>query len=506
MLTTHRYQEGLFSPRQLIFTPHQVLFHCTEGQQSEIFTEPISWQVDKPLCVRDLSVWNHIEAFSKRDLAYDRDVLDAIKATMSTYTSGSGGQAAFLWGVPFAESPRPLDSSEVRTHASRLNEVPIESASQVFCYGLAWKASRRNPEAIAKASQRRTYFPTWSWASADGSVEFLPTKWPSKTENGWISSELAVSIEDVDGRVAPISQYLRKGYPSESSRYLHVDGWSLRDAMIIDPTRGEALVELGEEKYRLKGRFALDPLSGEHHKEVCAILSETQNIKRRWEALIVYIPKSFYKTPFVVILVKVDDPERSNSDVYERVGYVHDLYVERIPRVDREATRRVQAIPKPSMKWAIEEVRQLELEGVEDPLDEKEESLGEGNEEALDENEDIFDEDEDFLDLLRKANVAILGATKQATLDKQEALGEGKYKNSERLDESTFEVISKADANSPERSSLGIDFDGGDSDCDLASTDSYDMGDDFITCEATCGRDQRFFRCLPLVRRNLIIR
>ncbi|UPL02256.1 hypothetical protein LCI18_013190 [Fusarium solani-melongenae] len=69
------YQEGLFSPRQLIFTPHQVLFHCAEGQQSEIFTEPASWRVDKPLCVRDLSVWNHIEAFSKRDLAYDHDVL-----------------------------------------------------------------------------------------------------------------------------------------------------------------------------------------------------------------------------------------------------------------------------------------------------------------------------------------------------------------------------------------------------------------------------------------------
>ncbi|KAM6516447.1 hypothetical protein FALCPG4_014630 [Fusarium falciforme] len=271
--------------------------------------------------------------------------------------------------------------------------------------------------------------------------------------------------------------------------------------MIINPTRGEALVELGEEKYRLKGRFALDPLSGEHHKEVCTTLSETQNSKKRWEALIVYIPKSFYKTPFVVILVKVDDPERPNSDVYERVGYVHDLYVGRIPRVDREATRQVQTIPNPSMRWAIEEVRQLELERerqraeavercraakakrlregterlqekasqtwdgfwtyplrphgvgtnarsslesttqgkvVEDLLNEKEESLGEGNEEALDENEDIFDKDEDFLDFLRKANAATLDAIKWKTLDKQEALGEGKDKNSERLDESTF--------------------------------------------------------------------
>ncbi|KAM6508734.1 hypothetical protein FSOLCH5_011733 [Fusarium solani] len=564
------YQEGLFSPRQLIFTPHQVLFHCTEGQQSEMFTEPVSWQVNKPLCVRDLSIWNHIEAFSKRNLTDDSDVLDAIKATMSTYTRGSGGQAAFLWGVPFAESPRPLDSSEIRTHASRLSEDPIESASQVFCYGLAWKASRRNPEATPKTSQRRTYFPTWSWASADGSVEFLLTKWPSKTEKEWISSELAVSIEDVDGRVAPISQYLRKGYPCEPSRYLHVDGWSLRDAMVIDPIRREALVELGEEKFRLKGCFALDPLSGEHHKEVCTMLSETQNSKKRWETLIVHIPKGFYKTPFVVILVKVDDPERPSNHVYERVGYIHDLHVERIPRADREATRQVQTIPNPSMRWAIEEVRQLELQRerqraeveercraakarrlqeeaerlqeeasrtwdgfwthplqphgvstntrsspesttqgkeVEDPLDEKEESLGEGNEEALDENED--DEDDDFLDFLSKAHPAILHATKQVTLDKQEALGDGKGGNSERLRESTFEVISKADANSPERSSLDIDFDGGDdtdSDCDSASTDSYDMGDDFITGQATCGRDQRFFRCLPMVRRSLIIR
>jgi hypothetical protein len=147
--------------------------------------------------------------------------------------------------------------------------------------------------------------------------------------------------------------------------------------------------------------------------------------------------------------------------------------------------------------------------GVEDPLDEKEESLGKGNKEGLDENEDIFDEDEDFLDFLSKAHTAILDETEQTMLDKQEALGEGKDKNSERLDKSTFEVVSKADANSPERSSLGIDFDGGDdtdSDCDSASTDSYDWGDDFITCQATCGRDQRFFRHLPMVRRSLIIR
>ncbi|RSL40832.1 hypothetical protein CEP54_016005 [Fusarium duplospermum] len=46
------YQEGLFSPRKLIFAPDQVLFHCTEGQQSEIFTTPVSSKVDKPFCAR----------------------------------------------------------------------------------------------------------------------------------------------------------------------------------------------------------------------------------------------------------------------------------------------------------------------------------------------------------------------------------------------------------------------------------------------------------------------
>ncbi|KAI8713915.1 hypothetical protein NCS52_01237500 [Fusarium sp. LHS14.1] len=563
------YQEGLFSPRQLIFTSHQVLFHCTQGQQSEIFTEPVSWQVDKRP-IRDLSIWNHIEAFSKRDLTHGHDVLDAIKATMSTYTQGSGGQAAFLWGVPFAESPRPLDSSEVRTHVSRLSEDSIESVSQVFCYGLAWKASRRDSEAT-KTSQRRTYFPTWSWASADGSVEFQPTTWPTQTSKEWISSELAVSIEDVDRRVAPISQYLKKGYTCEPSQHLDVDGWSLRDAMVIDPVLGKALVELGEEKHRLKGRFVFDPLSEEHHKEVCAILSEMQSNEKRWEALILHIPTSFYKTPFVVILVKVDDPERPNSDVYERVGYVHQLYVERIPRTDREAIRQVQAVPKPSMRWAIEEVRQLELDEerrqaeavercraakakrlreraerlqekssqawdgswtypmrphgvssnsrstpeattqgkeVEGPLNETDESLSEGNEEAVEDDDDIFDDYEDFLDFLRKGNAAILDAAKRAMLDIQ-ALGKGKDKNSERLDESTFEVITMADAISPERNSLDMNFGDGDdtnSDCDSASTDSCDYGDDFITDQARCGRDKRLFRHLPMVRRSLIIR
>ncbi|RSL51408.1 hypothetical protein CEP53_008450 [Fusarium sp. AF-6] len=530
------YQEGLFSPRQLIFTPHQVLFHCIEGEQPEIFTEPVSWKVDKRPCVRDLSIWNHIEAFSKRDLTHDSDVLNAIKAIMNAYTHGLGGQAAFLWGVPFAQSPRPLDSSEVLTHVSRLDEDPIESASQVFCYGLAWKASRREPEATSKTSQRRTYFPTWSWASADGSVEFPPAKWPSKAEKEWINSELAVCIEDVDGRVAPISQYLKKSYP-EPTRYLHVEGWSLRDAMVINPICGEAFVELGEEKYRLKGWFSLDPLSDERRKQVCAILSETQNTKKRWEALVVHIPNSIYRVPFVVILVKVDDPKRLNNDVYERVGCIHHLYVERIPSAERKALRQVQTPPKPSMRWAIEEVRQRELQrerlraegegilraegaeearewekrswemasrayvgfstcplrkhgvsnaqgsmepttsskGGEEPLDEKEKPLSEGSEEA-------FSEDEEFL---LEGDDEVLDENEWEKLDKQEALSA----SSEEPHKDTVEVSSKKSEKTP----LVIDSDeedDSDSDCDSASTDSYDHGDQSLYWMDTAGRDQ----------------
>ncbi|RSL94268.1 hypothetical protein CDV31_014398 [Fusarium ambrosium] len=546
------YQEGLFSPRQLIFTPDQVLFHCTEGEQSEIFTEPVSWQVDKRPCVRDLSVWHHIEAFSKRELTHDSDVLDAIKAIMNAYTLGLGGQAAFLWGVPFAQSPRPLDSSEVLTHISRLDEDPIESASQVFCYGLAWKASKDDSEATPKTSQRRTYFPTWSWASADGSVEFPPAKWPSKTEKEWVSSELVVCIEDVDGRVAPISQYLRKGH-IEPSRYLHVEGWSLRDAMVINPMRGEAFAELGEEKYRLKGWFALDPLSDVRRKQVCAILSETQNTKKRWEALVVHIPNSIYRVPFAVILVKLDDPKRLNNDVYERVGCIHHLYVERIPSAERKALRQVQTPPKPSMRWAIEEVRQRELQrerlraegegrlraegveearewekrswemasrayvgfstcplrkhgvsnaqgsmepttsskGGEEPLDEKEKSLSEGSEEA-------FSEDEEFL---LEGDDEVLDENDWEKLDKQEALSA----SSEEPHKDTVNIGSKMS----EKTSPVIDSneeDDANSNYDSALTDSFGHGDQSLYGMDTAGRDQRFFRHLPMVRRSLIIR
>ncbi|KAM0438611.1 hypothetical protein ACHAPT_001363 [Fusarium lateritium] len=336
--------------------------------------------------------------------------------------------------------------------------------------------------------------------------------------------------------------------------------------MTINPILGEASVELGEEKYRLKGWCVLDPLSEERHQEVCEILSEAQNDKKRWEALIVNLPKDFYKTPFVVLLVKVDDPKHPNGDVYERVGCVRSLYVARMSSAERCAlasVSQVQEIPQPLMGWAIEEIRQAELrrereraeaeervkawraEWPQDEAKKAEEKAalawrgfwtfplrphGEGKDAAyashhVSSGSGILPEDE-----LQGETDETPGEDEEESLDEkeagapyenEEALDEKQDNDSEGLRESPAKVDQKNPNESssptmvveagpePVQSSPVIDDDAEDdtdSDCDSASTDSCYMGDEFVDSLAEGYRDQRIFRHLPIVRRALIIR
>lgn len=156
------YQEAYFSTRRLIFTDEQILFLCNEVYSPEALRCPLSQQfpttsiywkfwrlIPNHSFVRDhdptsaLSL--HIEEYSRRQLSYPTDALNAILSVLNWYyvaTSQNGKpRVSHVNGVPVSQSS---DSRSLRCH-------------------LFWKH--------ASPAQRRPEFPSWSWAGWEGTVE-----------------------------------------------------------------------------------------------------------------------------------------------------------------------------------------------------------------------------------------------------------------------------------------------------------------------------------------------
>jgi hypothetical protein len=117
------FQEFHRSRRRLIFTENQAIFVCNSGMKYEIAFSGISWissskereqdiywaQQWLPRCTmtRDLQYGGattmdraagYLEAYSKRDLSYDTDALDAIAGALEPLQKDN---VYHIWGVPF---------------------------------------------------------------------------------------------------------------------------------------------------------------------------------------------------------------------------------------------------------------------------------------------------------------------------------------------------------------------------------------------------------------------
>ncbi|KAF4997624.1 hypothetical protein FDECE_12042 [Fusarium decemcellulare] len=357
------YQEDHFSTRQLIFTSHQVSFHCLEGQQSEIFTSPAKLDAPNSLDFGDRtgSVWSHVARFSRRNLTYGYDALNALKATMNAFNSSLKEPTRHLWGIPYASTLNPLTTAKPTKgwHEPRKIVQMVESAHQVFGYGLAWAVS------LDAESRRRQGFPTWSWASVAGHIDYPPLSLYGNPDGPAMDPDLSVSIEESNGQVVPVSVYLsNSNAPTDVSRYLHVNGWSVRDALTLKMSEGTAKLAIPEEKYELSGVILLDRMSdGEDTIKICDALCATVNSKKAWEAVIVWIAvedMNDAKKPFIILLLKVDDSEHPHASVYERVGCIPALFLQKMPRNERrDAAAMMQLREKiPLMKWAADEIEE----------------------------------------------------------------------------------------------------------------------------------------------------
>lgn len=332
------YQEGIFSPRQLIFDSHQVHFRCGEGTQREILSRIAEADTSSQLLhggARSLSIWEHIELYSNRKLTYDTDALNGIVSIMNAFNDGSKGPVQHVWGLPFA---RDLNSVDGATHSWPTSPGPLHnaifpSATSIFGYSLTWAA--RGFSQRVMTLHRRQDFPTWSWTCCPVGVGFMRLPWGTQGQPVIPDPELEVSVECLNGTILSLSEYLTTADSLEPSRYLHVEGWSVGDVLIFNPEEGKVTIDL-DEKYELTATIGVETVPDENiYQEFFQPLIEGDGRTKRWDALIVcFAPQDFDSVikPFMITLVKIDDPTHPGQEVYERIGHIEGLTLVKKPK------------------------------------------------------------------------------------------------------------------------------------------------------------------------------
>jgi hypothetical protein len=215
------YQEALLSKRQLYFTEKQLFLGLYDTIESEKVVQGGDWVSE---AISDVSrsmhslgtsnVYDCIGEYSKRQLSYPGDILNALLGVLSQFQHERG--VLHLWGVPFEGSNSSLTGGLV--HSNQL----------VFEESLCWSADKH---------KRREGFPTWSWTSNNGAVRW-PIMFPltnmSASSNPGIGPEF--EIELMSGELCTLPDYQLRyndlNNYSESilsrnrpSRFIHVEAF-----------------------------------------------------------------------------------------------------------------------------------------------------------------------------------------------------------------------------------------------------------------------------------------
>lgn len=213
------YQEGLLSRRRLVFTDQMVYFQCYEMHGDEVLLLPIP---DKPSGkdlhfdeIRCLSlddersnfgtifprrmtdwldsnaIWGRIEEFSRRQLSFDTDTIDAVDGIFGMYTAENRNRhpddkVSFFYGmpiIPFLIHGRCSDYDFRTLGKMSVNEpgntdpnpnvelgVNIKSSlTYKLACNLLWIDDWDNVQLTgnddpSRSQFRRLEFPSWTWA------------------------------------------------------------------------------------------------------------------------------------------------------------------------------------------------------------------------------------------------------------------------------------------------------------------------------------------------------
>jgi hypothetical protein len=172
------YQEAILSRRRLVFTKYQVYFQCNGMHCCESVSKPLdllhvksrqrmrAWNGDGPfnsggLGTHPWQVLDRIAEFTKRQLSYESDVLNAMIGILNAF-SVMKRPVLHHFGVPCL--PPFMNTQKIGVAFGKLiSLVPLpDNPDHGLATGLCWF--------LEKPSTRRAGFPSWSWTGWMGQV------------------------------------------------------------------------------------------------------------------------------------------------------------------------------------------------------------------------------------------------------------------------------------------------------------------------------------------------
>lgn len=216
------FQEGCLSRRRLIFTQDQVLWLCNAAYAPEFLTQPISnrcldgsnsqfsrFVLSATLSGLNLTIQNLcglIEDYTRRQLSYDSDSLNAFLGVLNFYEVEDFALITHTWGVPIFHWDHSYD---------------------IF---LLWRHTG--------FATRRPEFPSWSWAgwagpiligSSEGCVSSAEhqVSWDGIPFVCWLDEDSTISI--------PIEKFSARTVPTKARQSPHLGPRKLRISSWVVP-------------------------------------------------------------------------------------------------------------------------------------------------------------------------------------------------------------------------------------------------------------------------------
>lgn len=268
------FQELALSPRVLLFTDYRVSFQCLSWECLEHLSSPISLQdgmrsstTQNDLYTRD-GIKTLIFAYSKRELSFASDSLNAIRGILRAWSHNNDGWGHIM-GVPITLPEQGIGTDRAQMLA--------------LWSGLTWSLGFGH----LRKGVRREGFPTWSWLGIQGQLEvgnseFMQPSGASITEKSLIDG--TASLEGIDGTLWNWSDYVvSDSFQSKGDSVvaLHLEGWCFKvgpfTRVKVD-TRNLFCLKVGEEADPGIIRFYPD----------LGIATPAEGLEREYEAISPY--------------------------------------------------------------------------------------------------------------------------------------------------------------------------------------------------------------------------
>jgi Heterokaryon incompatibility protein (HET) len=225
------YQEEILSKRRLFFTDEQVFYECNGMHCMETLIQPLDKMHvesrasfrentpghanhDKTPGTNPEAITAYISEFSRRDLKFPEDALNAMYGIFNAFSRGWRPVQQFL-GVPIL----PVGSNLVNILGY---EAKGRSTEERFRLGLSWYHSSPGP--------RTQQFPSWTWAGWATKIAGFFAESGDGSYFGW-QGHVDIWVEEGDKSLVRfpnwdnLSAFLSQ--PRRQARFLHIEADTL---------------------------------------------------------------------------------------------------------------------------------------------------------------------------------------------------------------------------------------------------------------------------------------